>query len=817
MDQLLLFFNQNGFMPHGHCYLWKPVLLWTHFTSDLLIGLAYLSISLSLYILVRRIRLPFSPVFIAFGIFIAACGLTHFMAVWNLWNADYWTSGLVKAVTAFASVFTAAALFPLKSKIIAFAEAARLSEERRLELESKNQELKKLYDKVQETNILKTQFFANVSHELRTPLALILGPLDEILKEDKLTFSQEKNLEVALRNSKTLLKHVNDLLDISKIEAGRMEPRYSNIDLVKLVNFISAHFETVMHTKNIFFSINAPDSLCADVDPEKIQRVFMNLLSNAIKFTPKGGRIRIQVKKENENALMTFDDTGPGIKSELKDLIFERFRQLDGGANRKTEGTGLGLAIVKDFVEMHHGQVKLIPDRTPGATFRVTLPLKAPQGTIIQTESTDELSTTSALDATISQLATADTEETASTTQESNLAHPPIVLVCEDNPDMNRFIVESIASAGAIVHSSPDGEAGLEKAKHIMPDLIISDIMMPHMSGDQLVKSLKSNEELKEIPVLLLSARADDEMRIQLLRDGASDYLIKPFSADELRARARNLLSMKQAKDLLKSEVEVSSANILDLINSLSAEKKKFKEAYKVAKAARKEAEKANQVKSVFLNLVSHELNTPLMAMTLTVQLFNQSERHNLSENQKKLLDLLLNSSAQMKALIEGLLQYIKSGSHNENHIVTVNVEELSHGIAQEFKGMALHKKLDLRLRVEQKEMNFKTDKTKLRIIIQNLVVNAIKFTQQGSVELYAGLNGNKLTIKVSDTGPGIHPDDQKRIFKPFEQVEPIEHKTTPGIGLGLALVTELIKDLNGKISLDSEVGKGSVFTVEFD
>lgn len=816
MDHFVSFFNQNGFMPHGHCYLWKPTLLWTHFTSDFLIGLAYLSISLSLYVLVKRIRLPFSPVFIAFGIFIAACGLTHFMAVWNLWHADYWTSGLVKVVTAFASVFTGVALFPLKPKVIAFAESARLSEERRLELEAKNQELKKLYEKVQETNTLKTQFFANVSHELRTPLALILGPLEEILKEDKLTATQEKNIDVAIRNSKTLLKHVNDLLDISKLEAGKMEPKYSTIDLIKLLNFVSAHFETVMQTKNIFFSIQGPESLMADVDGEKIQRVFMNLLSNAIKFTPEGGRIRVHIREDGNQAVVVFEDTGPGIKQELKDLIFERFRQLDGGADRKTGGTGLGLAIVKDFVEMHLGQVELIQGQTSGATFKVSLPLKAPQRKSSQSEPMEHLIDSLMLDATISQLSPLETED-QNPYRPTHLktTKAPTVLVCEDNPDMNRFIAESIAAEGASVYTSPDGKAGLEKAKKVVPDLIISDIMMPHMSGDQLVRELKADRSLSDIPVLLLSARADDEMRINLLKEGANDYIIKPFSAEELRVRAKNLLAMKQAKDLLKAEVEISSANILDLVNALSEEKKKIKEALNTATLARKEAEKANQVKSIFLNLVSHELNTPLMAMTLTVQLFDQNERKNLSDSQKKLLNLLINSSTQMKTLVEGLLQYIKTGSHTKNNSVTINIEEFTHNIVQEFKGLATHKGLDLKLNLEQKEMSFKTDKTKLRIIIQNLIVNAIKFTQQGHVELFAGLKDNKLIIKVIDTGPGIEPEDRKRIFQPFEQVEAIEHKTIPGIGLGLALVMELIKDLDGEIHLESEVGKGSVFTVE--
>ena len=183
-----------SFMPHGHCYLWIPALLWLHVASDIVIGVAYLGISLILYVFVRRIRLPFSPIFIAFGLFIGLCGLTHFMKVWTVWNPDYVAEGVLKAATALASIATAIGLFFVRPQIEAVVHAARLSEERRIRLESSNAELQVLLDRVREADEQKNRFFANVSHELRTPLTLILGPAEQLLAADNLSEPQRQRL-----------------------------------------------------------------------------------------------------------------------------------------------------------------------------------------------------------------------------------------------------------------------------------------------------------------------------------------------------------------------------------------------------------------------------------------------------------------------------------------------------------------------------------------------------------------------------------------------------------------------------------------------
>ncbi|MEO6890266.1 MAG: histidine kinase dimerization/phospho-acceptor domain-containing protein, partial [Ktedonobacteraceae bacterium] len=217
-----LLFNSYNFQPHGMCYLWQPNLVTLHVGSDALIGLAYVSISATLAYLVYKTRhdIPFQWVFIAFGIFIIACACTHFLEIWTLWNATYWLSGSVKLITAVASVATAIALPLLLPKVYAIVEVAKASNERKQQLENAHQELEILYAKSKELDELKANFFANVSHELRTPLTLILGPIRNLLTEEQLTSKQERNLAIAERNALILLRYVNDLLDISKIEAG---------------------------------------------------------------------------------------------------------------------------------------------------------------------------------------------------------------------------------------------------------------------------------------------------------------------------------------------------------------------------------------------------------------------------------------------------------------------------------------------------------------------------------------------------------------------------------------------------------------------
>jgi PAS domain S-box-containing protein len=662
-------FAANGFIPHGHCYLWKPGLVSLHVATDTLIGLAYVSISATLVYLVHKARrdIPFHSVFIAFGAFIIACGATHFMEVWTLWMPVYWLSGTIKLITAIASVTTALALPPLVPQVLSLIASVKTSQERKLQLETANAELETLYQKLKELDQLKTKFFANVSHDLRTPLALILGPTEKLLSQPLTNQEQHHNLELVERNARILLKRVNDLLDVSKLEAGKMEVNYALSDVAELVRLIAANFETFAEDRQISFVVETPPSLRASVDPDKWQRICFNLLSNAFKFTPIGGSIRCilsevspQERGRGEEShlltsssfILTIEDTGPGVPPELREVIFEPYRQEEFAAPQGFGGTGLGLAIVKEFVELHGGSIEVNQAPTGGAVFMTWMPQAAPSDVLsvaepidrhaeglsdlaegngelfpsgggdtiaiaqpAPTDLPDKLTATNLqTDSTPSPQGKASTnyqeialsvmaelrhqhnnlepgfnyqsseifpsDQSGQNPQSATLnAQSPLVLVVEDNPEMNRFIVESLAPENRVV-TARNGQEGLDKAIALRPDLILSDMMMPQMNGDELVRQVRAIKELDMIPIVLLTAKADDELRVQLLREGVQDYLMKPFHIEELRARVGNAIAIKRTREILQQELQTLDLDLATLANELASRQRELQSSH---------------------------------------------------------------------------------------------------------------------------------------------------------------------------------------------------------------------------------------------
>lgn len=583
----------NGFIPHGHCYLWKPELVWLHVTSDMLIGLAYVAISGSLAYLVYKSRqdIPFHWMFLLFGTFIIACGGTHFMEVWTLWTPLYWLSGEVKLMTAVASVTTALVLPSLIPQVQALVEAAKTSQQRKQQLEIANQELETLTKKLTEQDKLKSQFFANVSHELRTPLALILGPTENLLASEELNQQQRYSLQVVRRNAQTLLKQVNDLLDVAKLEAAQMNIDYSEIDLAQLIQLTAAHFETLAEQRQISFTVETPEFLSAQVDAEKLQRVCFNLLSNAFKFTPHSGSIRLMLSRETIenflvnassplNATILVEDSGPGIAPELREIIFEPFRQGEPGGDSNFGGTGLGLAIVKEFVELHGGTIAIDDSSLGGAKFTIQLPLVAPSGVEVETKQISDVAShtfgSTLKDEKMNEihLFTLSSQLTLLTPSSVISSSPvpsyqsPVVLVVEDNVEMNRFITEILASEYCVI-TAVNGREGLQKAIEFTPDLILTDVMMPQMTGDRMVLKIREISQLDGVPIVLLTAKADDELRVQMLREGAQDYLMKPFSAEELKARIDNLITMKRAREILQQELTSQTKDLATLAKEI--------------------------------------------------------------------------------------------------------------------------------------------------------------------------------------------------------------------------------------------------------
>lgn len=406
-------------------------------------------------------------------------------------------------------------------------------------LKSANDELARLYEKTRELDELKTRFFANVSHELRTPLTLILGPLDRLLRRGDI--DARHDLQVVQRNALLLQRHVNDLLDVAKLEAGRMKIGYAHTDLARLVRVAASYFESLAADRRIRLDVQAPAMAAAELDPEKIERMLVNLLSNAFKFTPDGGAVGVRLGVDADHARIEISDSGPGVPPQSRAAVFERFSQGESGSERRYGGTGLGLAIVREFASLHGGTASVTDAPGGGALFVLELPLRAPAGA----EFAEPVAAAGDPARSALALAESDARPQAQEPAVPGAADAAHILVVEDNPDMNAFLADALGRHYWITRAY-DGREGLQKALAHPPDLILSDVMMPGMSGDRMVEALRRHPQLDDVPVVMLTAKADEELRIRLLRQQVQDYLPKPFSVDEVLARVGGLLAERQ-------------------------------------------------------------------------------------------------------------------------------------------------------------------------------------------------------------------------------------------------------------------------------
>ncbi|HKF45203.1 MAG TPA: ATP-binding protein [Thermoanaerobaculia bacterium] len=808
MPFLQAVFSSGAFMPHGHCYLWEPGLVWLHVVSDVSIWLAYVAISATLLILVRRVRdLPFQWIYIAFGVFIVSCGFTHFMEVWTVWKPLYWLSGGIKAITAFASVGTAVILPALLPKVSALAQSVRVADEKGIELETAFHDLGSMYEKARELEKLKTDFFANVSHELRTPLALILGPTEKLLAT-AVGKEERRDLELIARNARTLLKHVNDLLEVAKLEAGKVTLDYSAVDAARLIRRIASHFEGNARERSIEFELSTPETAPVEIDQEKLDRVFLNLFSNAFRYASSDGKVSCRVRLDDGNFVVEIGDSGPGVRPELRKVIFERFRQGDGGSTRQFGGTGLGLAIARDFVEMHGGFIGVGDAEEGGALFTVRVPAKAPAGAVVRRMAPGEEARLA--EAARQSLETLRTAVGAAEPSESS--ELPTVLVVEDNPEMNRFICENLSKRYRAVPAR-DGAEGLRLAADVSPDLVLADVMMPIVSGDAMVREMRARREFDGVPVILLTAKADDELRLRLLREGAQDYLMKPFSVEELRARIDNLVTMKRARDVLRRELASHVVDLEKLAGEAVARKRELESALESMRVAREHAENAGQIRNRFLQLVSHELKTPLTSLQLQLDGLRR-DSESLTPRQRDLVERMRRSSVRLLDLIEAILEQARIEAGRLSIQVAPFVPaELAAEIVEELKPQAESSGSTITLDAPSSRP-FPTDPRLFRLILANLLGNAIKHGGPGAITVAVHTEDGTCRLTVGDRGPGIPAEKQAMIFEPFAQLESVDAKHTPGVGLGLALVRDIVRALGGEVILESVPGRGALFVV---
>lgn len=453
--------------------------------------------------------------------------------------------------------------------IFLLAEGRNITDKKKAEaqLALKNEELQSLVDRIRTLDNAKSDFFAKVSHELRTPLSLILGPLESIMDDkDSIDPGHFQQLEVIQRNALTLLKQVNTLLDLAKMDAHQMKLAYRETELTQLTRTLCSNFDAVAQQRSITYTVYTPDTLPVEIDVDKFERIILNLLSNAFKFTPVGGSIRVQLNISDDNKLLiSIKDSGPGIPKNRRSEVFERFQQIPENIHTH-QGTGLGLSIVKGFVELHGGTISVSDAPSGGALFQVSLPLKAPANSYVAKGA--EAQHSAVYEVNPEEYVTPNVDHKLPVQPSFLVDRRPRVMVVEDNYDMRCFIESCLISDYQVVVAE-NGLQALTLLQRYSPDLIITDLMMPMLSGDQLVQTLRGEGTFSQVPIMVLSAKSDDALRVKLLLESVQDYLVKPFSAKELRARVHNLVSLKVARDALQNELSDQNNDIALLTKRL--------------------------------------------------------------------------------------------------------------------------------------------------------------------------------------------------------------------------------------------------------
>ena len=430
---------------------------------------------------------------------------------------------------------------------------------------------------------MKLQFFTNVSHEFKTPLTLILGPLEKLIASDKTSDSVKEMLVLMQRNANQLYKLIQQVLEFRKIENNELKLSVSKVDIVNFCKELTASFQVLANKKNITILFKSNQDEFIDwFDFDKLEKIFNNLMSNALKFTPKNGEIsiKISVNKNNSrrqglidltanNVEISVKDTGHGIPLDKLALIFKRFYQVNS-LDGDHMGSGVGLALTKSLVELHNGEIFVSSKIKKGTKFIVRLPI-AVNYSNIDHENNEFLAENEFIEDAIFEL-----EHNKSPAQndakELTSNKLPLLLIVEDQKDMRTFI-KSLLSETYEVIEADDGLEGKKMALENVPDLIISDVMMPNMNGKELCIELKNNEITNHIPIILLTAKSSMENRIAGIRTGADAYIPKPFNADFLTARIENLL---ETRELLRNKYKDQENDLNSEISGISSFDKQF-------------------------------------------------------------------------------------------------------------------------------------------------------------------------------------------------------------------------------------------------
>jgi signal transduction histidine kinase/DNA-binding response OmpR family regulator len=484
--------------------------------KDLTFGIIQISANLYMgYLLYKlyRLKKPYYNLIIA-GSLLYGFAVVFFFGIGPLNVTQYFPT--LSKVLLIASYLIAINLYSAYLTKLAAATISKLQEN---EFTAKN---------LQELDRLKTKFFSNITHEFRTPLTLIQGPAHELMEKTK-DAESHKLLTMIKSNSAKLLSLINQLLDLSKLDAQEVKLNNKPARLDRLLKTTMNQFTSLAASREIQLEWTLPEQAhTVWMDEEKVETILINLISNALKFTPAGGKVVMDAIYSNNLLEAVVKDNGRGIPAEKLTHIFDRFYQVEATDSSHSEGTGIGLALVKEYVELMKGVIQVESEVAVGTAFKISIPLSIAPARLVEEPA-------------------AVMKDNAAVIEEPGIEYNelPLLLTVEDNEDIRSFIKTCLGTAYRYVEAR-HGREGLEKARHEIPDLIISDLMMPEMDGMQLCHEIKKDTRTNHIPFIMLTAKAAEESKMEGLQTGADDYLIKPFNKAELVLKVRNLILLRE-------------------------------------------------------------------------------------------------------------------------------------------------------------------------------------------------------------------------------------------------------------------------------
>ncbi|MBN2193630.1 MAG: response regulator [Polyangiaceae bacterium] len=678
----------------------------------------------------------------------------------------------------------------------------------RLDLERTKQSLEEAYQRSMELDRLKSNFFSSVTHELRTPLTMILAPLEALMEDPRWTADalQREYLQAIRGNALRLLKLINDLLDLARLEEKYLRLRVENTDMAALLTEVVEYSRPLATRKDIAIDLDVDEPGGEMwVDAEKIERVVVNLLANALKFTSPGGRVCVWSREQPDELLLGVRDNGPGIAAEARRWVFERFRQADGSVTRRYGGTGIGLALAKELVELHGGCITVTSEVGIGSEFVVRLrrgrhhlagdaldrrqrPSSPPAARRSDDREPREW-TRQLLERKDYRFLDIEQATERRVAPRGEASRATKVVVIEDNVEILRFLSLQLRDRHS-VYLAPDGTRGLDLVRRELPDVIITDYMMPGMDGVALVEALRGDAATSGIPIIMLTARNDVADRLLVRRAGADVYLTKPFSPQEVRAAVEQLLERRgqQVSVVAKEQVrslEVISAGLAHEINNPLSY---------IANAVQVLGERIATI---------HDAAAQGMPLSAIQEIIVGSQAKS-----ERMLAVALRGVERIRSVVDLVRHFAQAGYPREP--VLVKLDE----VVEEVASLVISppdREIQTDCDLGAPGVSVRCLPGELTQVVRNLWQNALEAARDGGrVWVRTRVEGLLVSLEVGDDGPGIPPEVLPRIFTPFFTTK----APGRGMGLGLSIAHQLITRFDGTVTVDSQPGEGAVFRV---